>query len=238
MKLSSAPSSESSCMECIVFDRFWVLAPWPDWKPQWLLTEKSCTAQSCSNHKGHKSSSSCSSRASCSRAGRVAEVVAVGDGPQWVQRGIMQSRQEVVEDQLPIGRGVAPCKALNGLDSFVWWLDSTLVRFALFSPSPFPFFTLLQYYTTCGQSAGIQASRSAPAIILAGIPFKLAKCLLSRATSHLLFLANGFVRNPLKMMWQFSLMKYGRWICNEVWSHSSDHRAFGCLFPFLCFKGD
>ena len=39
-----------------------------------------------------------------------------------------------VEDQLPIGCGVAPFKARDGLDSFLWWLDSTLVRFALFSP--------------------------------------------------------------------------------------------------------
>ena len=33
------------------------------------------------------------------------------------------------QDQLPNGCGVASCKALIGLDSFQWWLDSTLVRF-------------------------------------------------------------------------------------------------------------
>ena len=146
---------------------------------------KSCTAQSCSNHKGHKTSGSascssgsgrtCSGGSSCI-AGRAGRVEAVADGTQWVQRGTRESRREVAEDQLPIGCGVALCKALIGLDSFVWWLDSTLVCFAPFSRSPFPFFTLLQHYTTCGQSARIQASRSAPAIILAQIPFKLAKC--------------------------------------------------------------
>ena len=47
---------------------------------------------------------------------RAAEVVAVADGPQWAQRGIMQSRYIVAKDQWPIGCGVALCKAFIGLD--------------------------------------------------------------------------------------------------------------------------
>ena len=84
----------------------------------------------------------------------------------------------VTQDQLPNGCGVASCKALIGLDSFVWWFDSTLVRF------PFPdfFFFLSNIFShlpslhpTLPRTDHSSCSQTAQTMFVFLVPFQYSK---------------------------------------------------------------